>query len=769
MLAASGSFGDKSGVYRYSYNLITGLSDYLKETEPEKRIILFSFFPDLFRKLAPDLAALEERSNIIIFRKLPVHADPLFTYESVQPRVLYRACRKTNHLYMKVANKFIMQRYYARLRHDLLEHNVGLIHQSETIQRTVPGIPNVITIHDLVAVKFPQWQRDETVRIHRDKLEYTRTDVAGIIAVSNHTAQDIREYYGDVPYTGTIRTIYEAAEAIGTDTSSSWQGVVDELRDKKVSSLIKERYFIHVGTFDPRKNIDLLVEAFIKEWKSGGEFKKFKLVLIGGSGWGNVYQKVKQTLSAEFGVSDSPVLILDYVSDDVLAALLKNAYALVYPSRYEGFGLPILEAMQFGTPVIASNATSIPEVCGTACSLVEPNSIEGIAQAMRTLVDHPDKRNALVEKSLRRVQDFSWEKTAEETYEFYRSVATSATERTRPRGSFLDRHASTRIEGADAFAYLIRSLRLSVQTDLYIVGAAGYGNVGDDMMLKTLTAALRPKHVALLMDGINDNPQIISGLKKQGYTVAKNRSKLFRTRSLVLIGGGTLFNTDAYPQETYLEYAYRLLIEGFKIAFIGVEAVDFADIVKARYIFRNAEFISVRNRDTKALIQAVTDGESAPLFVTGDIISYMALPEHSSTTDMVGLCISPKTKATKGQLRQLNKRITELGKNAEFFSFCRHPFDPAENDLAIATTVADIHLFDSTDTAEVLRHISRYEAIITSRFHATLIAFRMGKKVITVSKEAKCVRFCSKMKIPRYDSLESLLATDVDQLAHHLT
>jgi len=168
---------------------------------------------------------------------------------------------------------------------------------------------------------------------------------------------------------------------------------------------IKGDYILFVGTLQPRKNIVRLIEAFSKLKTD------LELVIVGKKGW-----QYEEILNApeKFGVSEK-VKFLENVTDKELPSLYKNALLFILPSLYEGFGLPVLEAMQFGCPVITSNISSLPEAAGEAALYVNPESVEDIAEKLEKLINEPKLREELVKKGYEQVKKFSWEKTAKET------------------------------------------------------------------------------------------------------------------------------------------------------------------------------------------------------------------------------------------------------------------------------------------------------------------------------------------------------------------
>ena len=169
---------------------------------------------------------------------------------------------------------------------------------------------------------------------------------------------------------------------------------------------IKRDYILFVGTLQPRKNIERLVEAFSKL-----KNKELELVIVGKKGW--QYEEILAAPS-KFGVSER-VKFLDFVENKDLPSLYKNALCFVLPSLYEGFGLPVLEAMKFGCPVLTSNVSSLPEAGGDAAIYFDPTSAEDIAKSLQLVINDEGLRKEMIKKGYNQVKKFSWEKTAKET------------------------------------------------------------------------------------------------------------------------------------------------------------------------------------------------------------------------------------------------------------------------------------------------------------------------------------------------------------------
>jgi alpha-1,3-rhamnosyl/mannosyltransferase len=172
-------------------------------------------------------------------------------------------------------------------------------------------------------------------------------------------------------------------------------------------------YLLFVSSLEPRKNIDVLVDALV-ETKTD-----IPIVLVGWKGWGEKswFEKIRNKNLK------NRVYITGHIPDHDLRAVYTGAQALIYPSLYEGFGLPIVEAMACGCPVICSNVSSMPEVAGDAAVLINPRQSSELAQAIETVVHDTGARTLLAEKGRQRALGFTWESTANQTLDVYRNAA----------------------------------------------------------------------------------------------------------------------------------------------------------------------------------------------------------------------------------------------------------------------------------------------------------------------------------------------------------
>lgn len=282
---------------------------------------------------------------------------------------------------------------------EILTGKLNVFHSSDWLEPPAK-CPKVTTIHDLTVYKYPETfsargGHDIVANIKR-KLEWVRKESDKIIAVSQATKRDIVEVLG-IPEE-RIAVIYEAAPTYFQKVSS------DEINQTKKKFGLKGNYLLSVSTLEPRKNLKRIIEAFeILRQKE----KDLWLVLVGKTGWGQEIPRNPRTV------------ITGYVTNTELSALYSGALALAYPSLYEGFGQPILEAMTCGCPVVTSDISSMPEVAGEAAVLVNPLSVESITEGIKQALAN---RKELVRKGFQQVKKFSWEKSARETMTVYQSL-----------------------------------------------------------------------------------------------------------------------------------------------------------------------------------------------------------------------------------------------------------------------------------------------------------------------------------------------------------
>lgn len=294
---------------------------------------------------------------------------------------------------------------------ELRKHPVDVLH----VQFTAPPFcpcPVVVSIHDLSFEHLPQTFNRRSRTQLRLTVRHSARRAARILSLSEYTRRDIIESYGIEP--GRVSTIPLAApEHFAPVTDNR------ELQRVRHNYGIDGDYILSVGSIQPRKNLARLIKAYAILRGSFSADKLPKLVLVGKCAW--LYDETLRTLD-EAGVKDT-VILTGYVPQADLPALYSGALCFVYPSYFEGFGLPPLEAMRCGTPVIVGDRTSLPEVVGSAGLTINPFDVDAIATAIRRLMNDPELRRDLSVKGQERAGAFSWRDTARKTLAIYQEVA----------------------------------------------------------------------------------------------------------------------------------------------------------------------------------------------------------------------------------------------------------------------------------------------------------------------------------------------------------
>jgi len=292
---------------------------------------------------------------------------------------------------------------------ELRRRPVDLLHVQYTAPPFAP-CPVVATIHDLSFEHLPATFKRRSRMQLRFTVRRTARASAHIIVPSEFTRRDIISTYGIHPE--HIAVIKLAASR---KFKSSGREDVERVRRRYG---IEGEYILAVGSIQPRKNLARLINAYADLRRERSSDKLPQLVLVGKKAW--LYGQTLRTLEDQ-GVSDSTILT-GYVSEDDLPALYTGALCFVYPSYFEGFGLPPLEAMTCGTPVIAGSLTSLPEVVGDAALLFDPFDTTALKRALARLIDDPNLRAELSGKGLSRARSFDWQETARETLKVYQRI-----------------------------------------------------------------------------------------------------------------------------------------------------------------------------------------------------------------------------------------------------------------------------------------------------------------------------------------------------------
>jgi len=352
---------------------------------------------NLVRELKP---LLGERLGI--FQNSLGRGSPLLGWEGRPPvgvRWGYRPWRLT-----------VWARHLTHWPMDSMLPGASLFHATEHLLPPLERIPTVLTVHDLVFKRFPQYHKALNYHYLRATMPLYCARATAIIAVSQATKTDLQSFYSIDP--AKITVIPEAAAPHFAPQAPS------RIRAIRQRYQLPPRYVLFVGTLEPRKNLTRLVDAcgplLAQELIDG-------LVLVGNKGW--LYQGFFRHLG---GLPWRDRIVMPgYVADADLPAIYAGALVTVQPSLWEGFGLPVLEAMASGAPVCASNASSLPEVGGNAARYFDPENVEEMRKVLGDVLLDADLRERMCQRGLARAASFSWRRTAQETLDVYEGVLES--------------------------------------------------------------------------------------------------------------------------------------------------------------------------------------------------------------------------------------------------------------------------------------------------------------------------------------------------------
>lgn len=287
-------------------------------------------------------------------------------------------------------------------------HNFDIFHMPSQRPYYMKKCKNIVTIHDIIPLKLP-YSTNTNIERYYSLIQKTLKTADKIITISNSSKNDLVNTFhcrDDI-----IDVIYQASNLYATNHGAE----LAESNVKELFALSSNKYFLYYGALEPKKNIKRIIEA----WRMTKN--KLPLVIVGNAGWLN-----KDILSLIRFLKNSnvkpPLIHLPYLRKDDLYDVIKCATACVFPSLYEGFGLPVLECMQIGCPVITSNTSSLPEVGGDAVIYVDPYSINDISSAMDRVIENNGLRSELIQKGFKQANNFSIKKYTERMKMLYESL-----------------------------------------------------------------------------------------------------------------------------------------------------------------------------------------------------------------------------------------------------------------------------------------------------------------------------------------------------------
>ncbi|MBU4265083.1 glycosyltransferase family 4 protein [Patescibacteria group bacterium] len=385
----------------------TGVSNYTRElvknlVKIDKTNTYKLFFSSLRQPLPPEIKKLKKHSNVKIFHfRLPI----------TLLEILF------NKLHILPVESFIGK--------------CDVFHTSDWTQPPARQAKLITTIHDLTPFIYPQWLDQKIISTHTQKMKLATKHCSHFICVSKNTQKDLLKLFPKIN-SNTTSVIYEAV----AKKYSKFYQLKQKCRGDPCGrpqiqiNQIKKKYglddfILAQGTREPRKNLSRLIKAFTN-FKLLHPTSNLQLAIAGKYGWGNDICHPAASASGwkrSRGIcQQSSIKILGYIPEKDMVPLHAAAIALIYPSLYEGFGLPILKAMSIGTPVITSNTSSMPEVAGNATILINPKSTQSIKNAIQKIAISPKLHQSLIKKGLIQASKFSWTKTAHQTLQIYKKM-----------------------------------------------------------------------------------------------------------------------------------------------------------------------------------------------------------------------------------------------------------------------------------------------------------------------------------------------------------
>ncbi len=277
------------------------------------------------------------------------------------------------------------------------------------------NIKTVLTVHDCRYLAFPELYKHHEVENYRHQMTVSLNRVDLVATVSEFTRQELLTYF----------PVSESRVRVIHNGFSPYQPGND-FQKECVNKFVEENnlpqtYLISTGVQDPRKNLEKLIEAIAKCRKETNDFPH---LVISGISYEHWIQSDQANRARELGIFDN-IHLVGFVEKDILWGLTQKALALCYPSLYEGFGFPPLEAMSLGIPVLAGKSSAIPEITGEAACLVDPMNINDIAQGLNRIVYDNEYRRTLIESGYHQIKIYSWRKAAADYLNLYKETLTS--------------------------------------------------------------------------------------------------------------------------------------------------------------------------------------------------------------------------------------------------------------------------------------------------------------------------------------------------------
>lgn len=372
---AQSVWGQRTGIGNYTYHLVENLP---KIDQKNQYFYIFNSFS----KKLPQLSAFQYKNVTPIFTRIP-------------------------NLWYNHTNRQQLYKWWFPFL--LKQLNIELFHGTDFIGTYHNSFKTIITVHDLSFCHYPQFFPNYLNNL-RSEMSPHLNQAHTIITDSDSTSRDIETFYPQVDK-NTIKRIY-----LGID--DVFFKPVDEITIEKTKTKYKlpQQFFLFLGTLEPRKNLVGLISAYRQ--LPNNIKQTYPLVIAGKKGW--LYEPIFEMIKKPD--LNPHIHVLGYVANDDIPAILQAAILFVYPSFYEGFGLPVLEAMASGTPVITSNTSSLIEISADVAYLINPNNTDSIIEGIINLISNQEYYNYLKKSGPSHAKTFSWEKMVKEVINVYESV-----------------------------------------------------------------------------------------------------------------------------------------------------------------------------------------------------------------------------------------------------------------------------------------------------------------------------------------------------------
>lgn len=433
-ITASGSFGDKSGVYRYMLGILERFVTLAKKNDT--KLVLFSFNESALKlPINPDIYKLIDNVNVFfIDKRKDEDTDTPFgliikKIFSLRSNSFIRLINKIffiKYFLEDISNRIKFNSYLTFLNRTLIKYKIKSIFHSETGFFKIGNFKNIIVVYDLTPILLPEFHRKANRELQARKLRFIQDCADGIICISKHTKYDLLKNFKSLK-TKPVTVIYPGLDKIFQKQKQSNKDVnfkdIKSIVKSKGNIIEKKKYILYYGTFEPRKNAIQLVRVFSDLQKNNKIPKRFKLVMSGGEGWGGIKKSINNFINENYPIpKKNNIILLNFLSDEYLIDLITNAYAVVYPSIYEGFGLPVLECLALGTPVICSDKSSLPEVGGNAVLYIDPKNYFNLSDKLKILIKKKNLAKKMSVTGILQSKKFNWDHSGDKAYNFIKEL-----------------------------------------------------------------------------------------------------------------------------------------------------------------------------------------------------------------------------------------------------------------------------------------------------------------------------------------------------------